>query len=56
MLGLRFAAVDLVFAGGIWKVMEINSGVCLERFSATSTRHYVLAEEVYACALSAMFQ
>lgn len=55
MLGLRFAAVDLVSSDGSWTILEINSRVCLERFSATSRRHYLLAEEVYACALAAMF-
>ena len=54
-LGLRFAAVDLVSSDGMWKILEVNSGVCLERFSATSTHHYLLAERVYTQALSAVF-
>lgn len=55
MLGLRFAAVDVVRTGGVWKILEVNSGVCLEHFSANSRRHYLLAEKVYVAALAEMF-
>lgn len=54
-LGLRFASVDVIAVDGTWRVLEVNSGVCLERFSATSARHDALAGEVYQSAIAAVF-
>lgn len=52
-LGLRFASVDIVVAGTDMAVLEVNSGVCLERFSTFSADHYDRAAAVYARALRA---
>jgi glutathione synthase/RimK-type ligase-like ATP-grasp enzyme len=52
-LGLRFASVDIVSSGGKLAVLEVNSGVCLERFSAFSVGHFERASAVYADALRA---
>lgn len=52
-LGLRFASVDMVASRAGLAVLEVNSGVCLERFSAFSADHYDRAAAVYARALRA---
>lgn len=52
-LGLRFASVDIVVTGTGMAVLEVNSGVCLERFSASSADHFDRASAVYAQALRA---
>jgi hypothetical protein len=52
-LGLRFASVDIVVTGAGMAVLEVNSGVCLERFSASSADHFDLVSAVYARALRA---
>jgi glutathione synthase/RimK-type ligase-like ATP-grasp enzyme len=52
-LGLRFAAVDIVASGEGLSVLEVNSGVCLERFSGFSPDHFRQAGEVYYRALRA---
>lgn len=50
-LGLRFASVDVAVTGTGMAVLEVNSGVCLERFSASSAEHFDRAAAVYARAL-----
>lgn len=52
-LGLRFASVDIVVMGAGMAVLEVNSGVCLERFSASCAEHFDRAAAVYARALRA---
>ena len=50
-LGLRFASVDVVASAAGLAVLEVNSGVCLERFSAFSAAHFDRAGAVYARAI-----
>lgn len=50
-LGLRFASVDVVVAAGAWQVLEINSGVALEHFSAHSPEAFDMARRVYSLAI-----
>ncbi|HEY3480685.1 MAG TPA: hypothetical protein VGL02_17460 [Streptomyces sp.] len=64
-LGLVFGSVDIVAtdadtdtdtgtgSGSGLTVMEVNSGVCLERFSGQSEECYAAAERVYAAAVAA---
>ncbi|WP_253890498.1 ATP-grasp domain-containing protein [Actinokineospora diospyrosa] len=52
-LGLRFATVDVVVVDGELLVMEVNSGVSLERFSRHSREYSALAGDVYARAVAA---
>lgn len=52
-LGLRFASVDVVASHAGLAVLEVNSGVCLERFSVFSADHFDRAAAVYARALQA---
>jgi ribosomal protein S6--L-glutamate ligase len=54
-LGLRFASVDIVASRAGRAVLEVNSGVCLERFSAFSADHFARADAVYARALRGCF-
>lgn len=50
-LGLRFAAVDVVTSRVGLGVLEVNSGVCLERFSTFSPDHFDRAGAIYTRAL-----
>ena len=52
-LGLNFASVDIVATSGGLAVLEINSGVCLEKFSTFSPEHFYCAGQVYSHALGA---
>ncbi|WP_026422384.1 ATP-grasp domain-containing protein [Actinokineospora inagensis] len=52
-LGLRFATVDIVRVGDQDVVLEVNSGVSLERFSRHSREYAALAGDVYAAAVAA---
>ncbi|MFI7385578.1 RimK family alpha-L-glutamate ligase [Streptomyces sp. NPDC049813] len=54
-LGLRFGSVDIVDCGGELSVIEVNSGVCLERFSSQSEAYFALAQRVYESAVAACF-
>ncbi|MBR0797913.1 RimK-like protein [Bradyrhizobium jicamae] len=51
-LPIRFASVDVVQAGGVWSVLEVNSGVKME---ALGQRHPELVEAAYTAALDAVF-
>ena len=50
---LRFAAVDVVATSSGFAVLEINSGVCLERFSTFGSEHFGRAGQIYLRALAA---
>ncbi|PPK70202.1 ATP-grasp domain-containing protein [Actinokineospora auranticolor] len=52
-LGLRFAAVDVVTTAEGVKVLEVNSGVSLERFSRCGPEFAARAGQVYARAVEA---
>jgi ribosomal protein S6--L-glutamate ligase len=52
-LGLRFASVDIVASRAGLAVLEVNSGVCLERFSAFGAGHFDRGCTVYEHALRA---
>ncbi|MES5486907.1 RimK-like protein [Bradyrhizobium sp. INPA03-11B] len=51
-VGIRFASIDVVRADGVWKVLEVNSGVKME---ALGRRHPALVEAAYSAALDAVF-
>jgi ribosomal protein S6-L-glutamate ligase RimK-like protein len=54
-LGLRLSAVDIVDTGGGHAVIEVNSGVCLERFSRQDPGCRAAAGRVYEAAVAACF-
>jgi glutathione synthase/RimK-type ligase-like ATP-grasp enzyme len=52
VLGLRFASVDICqLADGDRKVLEVNSGLMMEKFSQLSSEHYARAKAIYKKAL-----
>jgi hypothetical protein len=52
-IGIRFASVDVVRVDGVWRVLEVNSGVMME---ALGRQHPELVEAVYHAALDRVFQ
>jgi glutathione synthase/RimK-type ligase-like ATP-grasp enzyme len=52
-IDIRFASIDIVQVGGVWRVLEINSGVMME---ALSQRHPDLVYAAYHSALDRLFQ
>ncbi|MER6665517.1 hypothetical protein ABT256_13320 [Amycolatopsis japonica] len=54
-LSLRFATVDIVTVEGGFLVLEVNSGVSLERFSRYDAENCRLAGRVYSEAVRACF-
>ncbi|WP_329284093.1 ATP-grasp domain-containing protein [Streptomyces sp. NBC_01455] len=54
-LGLNFGSVDILDVLGDLSVIEVNSGVCLERFSRQDDDCHAAAERVYAAAVAACF-
>ena len=52
-IGIRFASVDVVSVGGIWRILEINSGVMME---ALGKFHPELADAAYSAALDRVFE
>lgn len=45
VLNLDFASVDIIQSDGKLKILEINSGVMIDAFSAYSPQYYALAKE-----------
>ncbi|WP_440636691.1 ATP-grasp domain-containing protein [Bradyrhizobium sp. PUT101] len=52
-IGITFASVDVVRVDGIWRVLEINSGVMME---ALGRRHPGLVQATYDAALDRIFE
>ena len=52
-VGIRFASVDVVRAGGSWQVLEVNSGVMMETLSS---KHPELVQSTYSAALREVFR
>jgi glutathione synthase/RimK-type ligase-like ATP-grasp enzyme len=46
-LNVKFVSVDIARIDNQLKIIEINSGVMLERFSQQSTANYQLAKNIY---------
>ena len=51
-IGIRFASVDVVRAGGEWKILEVNSGVMME---SLNKHHPDLVYATYSAALDKVF-
>lgn len=52
-IGIRFASIDVVRAGGDWKILEVNSGVMME---ALGRLHPDLVYATYSAALDKVFK
>jgi hypothetical protein len=55
VLGGRFMTVDVARTPQSHKVVEVNSGVTLDRFAAQSPQHRATAVHIYAEALRRCF-
>lgn len=51
-IGITFASIDLVHVDGVWRVLEINSGVMME---ALAKLHPELVQTTYDAALDRVF-
>ena len=47
VVGIKFASVDIMDRNGELMVLEVNSGVTLEKFARTSEENYKKVEELY---------
>jgi len=54
-LRVRFASVDVVEVGGVWKVLEVNAGVMMDGLMRLVPGGEAIAEDVYTAALKRMF-
>ena len=55
VLKAHFVSVDIVDTVEGLKVLEINSGVCMENFSKSSVKNYKRAKDIYAQAIESYF-
>jgi glutathione synthase/RimK-type ligase-like ATP-grasp enzyme len=46
-LGLRCAAVDILSTSEGFKILEINNGIMMDRFAASSPQYYELAKDAH---------
>ena len=51
-INIRFGSIDVVSVNGVWKILEINSGVMME---ALSQSHPELVHAAYSAALDKVF-
>lgn len=47
VLGLNCCSVDCVLSKGSLKVLEVNSGIMMEKFAEQSTANYLIAKNIY---------
>jgi len=52
-IGIRFASLDVIRVGGVYKILEINSGVMME---ALGKIHPELVDAAYSAALDKVFE
>ncbi|MDR0300165.1 MAG: ATP-grasp domain-containing protein [Streptococcaceae bacterium] len=50
-LNINFASIDIIEVAGELKVLEVNSGVMMEKFSAESDKNYQIAKQIYRKAI-----
>lgn len=50
-LDINFASIDIVFDGQSYMVLEINSGVMMEKFASYNEEFYQIAKEIYKDAI-----
>ncbi len=55
VLGLRISAVDIIRTGDGYKVLEVNDGIMMEYFARHSEENRLLARDIYAKIVAAMF-
>lgn len=53
--GIKFASVDVVKTNGRFYILEINSGVMMEKFSSENELYYDLAKKTYKKAIEDYF-
>ena len=51
LLNLKFASVDIIEVNGIYKILEINSGIMMENFANMNEDNYKLAKSIYKDAM-----
>ena len=52
-VGIRFGSIDVVRAGGAWRILEVNSGVKME---ALGKQHPELVQAAYTAAMDKVFE
>ena len=51
LLKIKFASIDIIEADGELKILEINGGIMMEKFSSYSEENYQIAKKIYYSAL-----
>ena len=51
LLKIKFASIDIIEADGGFKILEINGGIMMEKFSSYSEENYQIAKKIYYSAL-----
>ena len=53
---LKFASVDIIeTTNGDLLVLEANSGVMIDKYVSLNPEEYIIAKEIYACAIEKLF-
>jgi glutathione synthase/RimK-type ligase-like ATP-grasp enzyme len=55
-LNANFCSVDIAEVNGKYKVVEVNGGVMMEKFSSQSIENYNIAKSIYASAINKLFK
>lgn len=54
-LNIKFASIDIICTKSDYKILEVNSGVMMEYFAASSSENYEIAKRIYKEAVLLMF-
>ncbi|MCL2566363.1 MAG: hypothetical protein FWE24_11260 [Defluviitaleaceae bacterium] len=55
ILNIKFASIDIIRTEADYKILEVNSGVMMEYFAASSDSNYEIAKKIYKEATLLMF-
>ena len=55
VLNVNFASVDVILSGGMYQILEVNSGIMMENFAQISAENYETAKSIYKKAILSYF-
>jgi glutathione synthase/RimK-type ligase-like ATP-grasp enzyme len=55
VININFSSIDIVRVKDKFYILEINSGVMLEKFALQSKDNYIISKSIYKKALESIF-
>jgi glutathione synthase/RimK-type ligase-like ATP-grasp enzyme len=56
VLSIQFASVDIIETNNEMRVLEVNSGIMMEKFIQAANENYAIAKKIYQQAINMMLE